>query len=168
MPWSAGLNPLPRPRPWAIQAKFITPGGSGSNPEQLSTASYSDCFESAVRHVARDKTIALKAASATAHVGIDPRRFNEFLASAPGLPGRLLTERLHELAEQEIVERVPSPDISPIAIKYRLTELGRDLEVVVRAISTWTRLWRSGPGGRFMLRRPQERHSDAGARSPRR
>ena len=74
-----------------------------------------------------------------------PRRFNELLAAIPGLSDRLLTERLRELTEQEIAERVPSPDISPIAIKYRLTESGRDLEVVVRAISTWARLWRNGP-----------------------
>lgn len=74
-----------------------------------------------------------------------PRRFNELLAAIPGLSDRLLTERLRELTEQEIVERVPSPDISPIAVKYRLTESGRDLEVVVRAISAWARLWRNGP-----------------------
>lgn len=75
----------------------------------------------------------------------EPRRFNELLAAIPGLSDRLLTERLRELMEQEIVERVSAPDISPIAIQYRLTESGRDLEVVVRAISTWARLWRGGP-----------------------
>jgi DNA-binding HxlR family transcriptional regulator len=74
-----------------------------------------------------------------------PRRFNELLAAIPGLSDRLLTERLRELTEQGIVERVPAPDISPIAIQYRLTEPGRDLEVVVRAISAWARLWRNGP-----------------------
>ena len=75
----------------------------------------------------------------------EPRRFNELLAAIPGLSDRLLTERLRELTEQEIVERVPAPDISPIAIQYRLTKSGRDLEVVVRAISTWARQWRGGP-----------------------
>jgi len=74
-----------------------------------------------------------------------PRRFNELLAAVPGLSDRLLTERLRELTELEIVERVPAPDISPIAIQYRLTESGRDLEVVVRAISAWARRWRDGP-----------------------
>jgi DNA-binding HxlR family transcriptional regulator len=74
-----------------------------------------------------------------------PRRFNELLASIPGLSDRLLTERLRELAEHEIVERVPAPDLSPIAIRYRLTESGRGLEVVVRAISAWARRWRGGP-----------------------
>jgi DNA-binding HxlR family transcriptional regulator len=74
-----------------------------------------------------------------------PRRFNELLAAIPGLSDRLLTERLRELAEHEIVERVPAPDLSPIAIQYRLTDSGRDLEVVVRAISAWARRWRGGP-----------------------
>ncbi len=74
-----------------------------------------------------------------------PRRFNELLAAIPDLSDRLLTERLRELTEHEIVERVPAPDISPIAIQYRLTKSGRDLEVVVRAISAWARRWRGGP-----------------------
>jgi DNA-binding HxlR family transcriptional regulator len=74
-----------------------------------------------------------------------PRRFNELLAAIPELSDRLLTERLRELSEHEIVERVPAPDISPIAIQYRLTKSGRDLEVVVRAISAWARRWRGGP-----------------------
>lgn len=75
----------------------------------------------------------------------EPRRFNELLAAIPGLSDRLLTERLRELIEREIVERVPAPDISPIAVQYRLTESGRDLEVVVRAISAWARRWQDGP-----------------------
>jgi DNA-binding HxlR family transcriptional regulator len=74
-----------------------------------------------------------------------PRRFNELLAAIPGLSDRLLTERLRELTEHEIVERIPAPDISPIAIQYRLTKSGRDLESVVRAISAWARRWRGGP-----------------------
>jgi DNA-binding HxlR family transcriptional regulator len=75
----------------------------------------------------------------------EPRRFNELLAAIPGLSDRLLTERLRELAEHRIVERVLAPDLSPIAVQYRLTDAGRDLEVVVRAISAWARRWRGGP-----------------------
>ncbi|HEY4145580.1 organic hydroperoxide resistance protein [Pinirhizobacter sp.] len=48
-------------------------GAVGSNPEQLFAAGYAACFESATRHVAREKKIALKDASVTAHVGIGPR-----------------------------------------------------------------------------------------------
>jgi DNA-binding HxlR family transcriptional regulator len=74
-----------------------------------------------------------------------PRRFNELLAAIPGLSDRLLTERLRELTEHGIVERVSAPDISPIAVQYRLTKSGRDLEMVVRGISAWARRWRGGP-----------------------
>src|SRR4030081_1191739 len=56
----------------------------------------------------------------------EPRRFNEVLAAIPGLSDRLLTERLRELTEHEIVERVPAPDISPIAIQYRLEHTRAD------------------------------------------
>jgi lipoyl-dependent peroxiredoxin len=49
------------------------PGGHGTNPEQLFAAGYAACFESAIRHVARDKKMALKEAAVTAHVGIGPR-----------------------------------------------------------------------------------------------
>jgi DNA-binding HxlR family transcriptional regulator len=49
------------------------------------------------------------------------------------------------LTEQEIVERIPAPGISPIAVQYRLTDSGRDLEAVVRAVSAWARRWRDGP-----------------------
>lgn len=36
------------------------PGGPGTNPEQLFAAGYAACFESAVRHVARDKKVLVK------------------------------------------------------------------------------------------------------------
>ena len=49
------------------------PGGEGTNPEQLFAAGYAACFESSVRHVARDKKVVLKEAAVTAHVGIGPR-----------------------------------------------------------------------------------------------
>ena len=49
------------------------PGGHGSNPEQLFAAGYAACFESATRHVARDKKIPLNDATVIAHVGIGPR-----------------------------------------------------------------------------------------------
>jgi len=49
------------------------PGGAGTNPEQLFAAGYAACFEGATRYVAREKKVALKDASVTAHVGIGPR-----------------------------------------------------------------------------------------------
>ena len=89
-----------------------------------------------------------------------PRRFNELLAAIPGLSDRLLTERLRELTEQEIVERVPAPDISPIAIQYRLTESrarprscrARDIGVGSTMAGRTMRLWRDNLGSNARAR----------------
>lgn len=75
----------------------------------------------------------------------DAPRFNEILAAIPGVSDRLLTERLRELADNGLVERVSAPELSPIAVRYRLTPAGRDLEEIVRAISGWARRWQGGP-----------------------
>ncbi|GAC1331048.1 MAG: hypothetical protein NVSMB17_08860 [Candidatus Dormibacteria bacterium] len=76
-----------------------------------------------------------------------PARFNEILASVPGLSDRLLSERLRELEAEGLILRgvLPGP---PIRSEYRLTERGRDLGPVVRAISGWAEKWLDpGPEG---------------------
>ena len=69
-----------------------------------------------------------------------PHRFNEVLAGVPGLSDRLLSERLRELEAEELVVRhvFTGP---PIRSEYELTERGRDLEPVIRDISTWAEKW---------------------------
>jgi osmotically inducible protein OsmC len=83
------------------------PGGAGSNPEQLFAAGYAACFEGAVRFVARQKSIALKDASVTAHVGIGPREPTGFgiavklEVSLPGLD-RAVAQELVDVAHRDI------------------------------------------------------------------
>ena len=69
-----------------------------------------------------------------------PSRFNEILAVVPGLSDRLLSERLRELEGEGMVVRhvFPGP---PIRSEYELTERGRELEPVVRDLSTWAEKW---------------------------
>ncbi len=69
-----------------------------------------------------------------------PHRFNALLAAVPGLSDRLLSERLRELEAEGIVTRrvLPGP---PVKVEYELTEQGRDLEQVIRAISAWAEKW---------------------------
>ena len=69
-----------------------------------------------------------------------PHRFNEILAGIPGLSDRLLSERLRELETEELVVRhvFAGP---PIRSEYELTERGRDLEPVIRDLSTWAERW---------------------------
>ncbi len=71
-----------------------------------------------------------------------PHRFNEILAAIPGLSDPLLTQRLRELEAEGLVERRVVPS-SPVRVKYHLTEAGRDLEQVVRAIAAWATRWMS-------------------------
>jgi DNA-binding HxlR family transcriptional regulator len=69
-----------------------------------------------------------------------PHRFNELLATVPGLSDRLLSERLRELEMEGLVRRevLPGP---PVRVEYELTERGHDLEAVIRAISSWAEKW---------------------------
>jgi len=69
-----------------------------------------------------------------------PHRFNEILASIPGLSDRLLTERLRELEREGLIERVVHPG-PPIRAEYALTEPGRSLEDVIRSVGDWAERW---------------------------
>lgn len=67
-------------------------------------------------------------------------RFSEVLALVPGLSDRLLSERLKELELEGIVARRVIPD-TPVRVEYTLTEKGRDLGEVVRAVAAWATVW---------------------------
>lgn len=69
-----------------------------------------------------------------------PRRFTDFTAQVPELSDRLLSERLKELEEHGVIDRVVH-HTKPVLIEYRLTEKGRALEPVVVAIQTWAESW---------------------------
>ena len=67
-------------------------------------------------------------------------RFSEFTETVPGLSDRLLSERLQQLEDEEIVERVVLPE-KPVRVEYRLTHKGRGLAGVVLAVSDWAEHW---------------------------
>ena len=67
-------------------------------------------------------------------------RFSELTAVIPELSDRMLSERLMELQKEGIVERVVIPS-TPVRVEYRLTEKGRALEGVMRAIAAWAHDW---------------------------
>lgn len=69
-----------------------------------------------------------------------PRRFSDFRAQVPELSDRLLSERLKELEEAGVVERVVH-DTRPVLIEYSLTEKGRALRRVVESIEVWAEKW---------------------------
>lgn len=69
-----------------------------------------------------------------------PRRFSDFRSQVPELSDRLLSERLKELEDVGIVQRVVH-DTRPVLIEYTLTEKGRALRQVVEAIESWAERW---------------------------
>jgi DNA-binding HxlR family transcriptional regulator len=67
----------------------------------------------------------------TAHGGAI--RFNEFKRSLDGIPPRTLAQRLQDLEEAGILERRVIDDRPP-RVEYRLTDAGRRLRALVRAL----------------------------------
>jgi DNA-binding HxlR family transcriptional regulator len=69
-----------------------------------------------------------------------PLRFSEVKQLVPDLSDRLLSERMKELEAEGIVERRVIDDM-PVRVEYALTDKGRALEPVVRALKRWARSW---------------------------
>jgi len=66
-------------------------------------------------------------------------RFSEIESALP-ISGRLLSERLKELEEAQIIERKVYCE-TPVRIEYILTEKGLALEPVIKAIEAWAVRW---------------------------
>lgn len=65
-------------------------------------------------------------------------RFNEFRQAVGEIPPTTLTQRLTELEEAGVLERIVI-DARPPRVEYRLTPRGRELQGVLTAIETWGR-----------------------------
>lgn len=68
-----------------------------------------------------------------------PQRFCSIESKLP-ISGRLLSERLKDLEQEEIVKREVYPE-TPVRIEYSLTEKGRSFEPVIREIEKWSTKW---------------------------
>jgi DNA-binding HxlR family transcriptional regulator len=66
------------------------------------------------------------------------RRFSELRASLAGISPKTLTDRLRDLEQHGLVERVCYAEIPP-RVEYTLTESGRTLEPVIGALADWGR-----------------------------
>ena len=64
------------------------------------------------------------------------QRFNEFKQSLGEIPPRTLAQRLVELEEAGVLERLVV-DARPPRVEYRLTDEGRRLKQVVDAVVAW-------------------------------
>ena len=63
-------------------------------------------------------------------------RFTDFQRESPGIPARVLSDRLKKLEAEGIVERAIYSE-HPLRAEYRLTELGMSLRPVMEAMFRW-------------------------------
>lgn len=64
-------------------------------------------------------------------------RFNELKQAVGEIPPRTLAQRLLELEQAGVLERVVVVDARPPRVEYRLTPLGLRLHAVVEAVARW-------------------------------
>ena len=81
-------------------------------------------------------------------------RFSELCGTVPGLSDRMLAERLKELEAEGIVRRTVFPE-TPVRVEYSLTEKGRDLDVVISAVSGWAERWEATEQPAELARSPR-------------
>ncbi|MEO0337887.1 MAG: helix-turn-helix domain-containing protein [Bacteroidota bacterium] len=63
-------------------------------------------------------------------------RFNEVKNSIPRITGRVLSKDLKFLERHQIVSRTVKPT-APITVEYELTEYGKTLDPVFKALTDW-------------------------------
>ncbi len=68
------------------------------------------------------------------------RRYCQIRSAVPGVSDTMLAKRLRELEEWGLVERRVMQG-HPIGTEYRLTDMGRELQPVLQAITTWSNQW---------------------------
>jgi DNA-binding HxlR family transcriptional regulator len=67
-------------------------------------------------------------------------RFKDFTASPEGIPTNILAERLERLLAHGVVEQIPAEDGTK-RLAYRLTEKGKALGSVLKAMRDWGLAW---------------------------
>ncbi|MFD9701627.1 winged helix-turn-helix transcriptional regulator [Lentzea sp. NPDC059081] len=69
-----------------------------------------------------------------------PLRFSEISRGVPRLTDAMLSQRLRELENADIVERVVGPE-RPVQVTYGLTPIGAQLAPVLHAVAAWSNEW---------------------------
>lgn len=72
-------------------------------------------------------------------------RFATLRDAIPDITDRMLSERLHELEDEGIVERVVVPR-TPVRVEYSLTKKGKALAGAIGSIADWAEKYLAAPG----------------------
>ncbi|CAM4294735.1 helix-turn-helix domain-containing protein [Paenibacillus phoenicis] len=64
------------------------------------------------------------------------KRFSDLKRKLPDISQKMLTQKLRELEEEGIIERIVYPEVPP-RVEYSITECGRSLEPLLDAMHSW-------------------------------
>ncbi|MGN6662785.1 MAG: winged helix-turn-helix transcriptional regulator [Solirubrobacterales bacterium] len=70
-----------------------------------------------------------------------PMRYAQLGKAIPGLSDRLLSQRLRELEQEGLVERIVEAG-TPVRVTYSLTEAGMELDPALRELKAWAKRWK--------------------------
>ena len=70
------------------------------------------------------------------------RRFSELRDALAGITPKVLSERLKELEEEEIITRSVDVTAFPVRTEYTLTESGLEIVDIIRDIKCWALKWK--------------------------
>lgn len=70
------------------------------------------------------------------------KRFGELKKSLNGVSQKVLTANLRSLEEKGIIEREVFPEVPP-RVEYRLTDLGKTLEPIIKSMHDWGEFYKS-------------------------
>lgn len=73
-------------------------------------------------------------------IGKHPMRFNEIAEQIPHISQKMLSDRLKELENENIVIRDVFPE-TPVRIEYRLSEKGQAITPVLDEVQHWADKW---------------------------
>ncbi len=79
-------------------------------------------------------------------------RFKEFREHSPGMPTKILSDRLKSLERHGFIQRRIYSE-HPLRAEYHLTPLGRSLEPVMAAVYSWGMRHAVSPSERVAIRR---------------
>lgn len=70
------------------------------------------------------------------HMYEGPQRFLELQRITKGVSHKVLTEKLKELEDDELIIKTVFPELPP-RVEYSLTEKGRELTAILKNVESW-------------------------------
>ena len=71
------------------------------------------------------------------HLLNKPKRFLELQRITNGVSHKVLTEKLKELEEDNLIQKIVY-DENPPKVEYKLTPMGKDLSMAIKEIEKWS------------------------------